>query len=258
MPVSTSHANPQVISAVDINALAALANANETAVAGKLASNDASVTNSRAPNGAAGGGLGGSFPNPTVNAIATPGGLSATGVAGVTTFLRGDGSWQVPAGGGGGGQTVRTVRFTTTAVASDYVLADTTSRSVTDGTTTNTSTTVGSATAAFVAGDVGRGITGTGIPAASTIVSVTSGTAVVISAAATATGSALTLIIGGNFTVTIPVLTASQRVSVKNIGTGTVTITPTAGTIDGATSLVLSAQSLARDIVGDGTNLWVA
>lgn len=66
---------------------------------------------------------------------------------------------------------------------------------VTDGATTNASTTVTSATAAFTAADVGAPISGTNIPANSYIVSVTDGTTVVISAAATATGSGITLTI---------------------------------------------------------------
>jgi hypothetical protein len=74
--------------------------------------------------------------------------------------------------------------------------AEVAARFVTDGVTTNASTTVTSATALFTAYDVGKKIAGTGIPAAATIVSVTSATAVVISAAATASGTALTLTIG--------------------------------------------------------------
>ena len=61
---------------------------------GVLNALDASTTNARVPSGAAGGGLAGTYPNPTVNAIATPGGLSATGTPSVSTFLRGDGAWQ--------------------------------------------------------------------------------------------------------------------------------------------------------------------
>jgi hypothetical protein len=61
------------------------------------------------------------------------------------------------------------------------------SRTVSDG-VLNSTTTVVSATAAFGAGDVGRGISGAGIPANATIVSVTNATTVIISAAATATG----------------------------------------------------------------------
>jgi hypothetical protein len=66
-------------------------------------------------------------------------------------------------------------------------------RTVSDGATTNTSTTVTSATAAFTSADVGAKITGTGIPAAATIASVTNATTVVISAAATATATGVSL-----------------------------------------------------------------
>lgn len=69
-------------------------------------------------------------------------------------------------------------------------------RVVTDGVTTNTSTAITSATAVFTAADRGRPITGTGIPAATTIASVTSATAAVLSAAATATGTGVTFTIG--------------------------------------------------------------
>ncbi|MFB7162325.1 hypothetical protein [Streptomyces sp. NPDC056242] len=61
-------------------------------------------------------------------------------------------------------------------------------RSVTVG-TTNASTALTGAAGTFHEEDAGRTITGTGIPAAATIASVTSDTAAVLSAAASATGS---------------------------------------------------------------------
>jgi hypothetical protein len=72
-------------------------------------------------------------------------------------------------------------------------------RTVNDG-VLNGTTTVTSATAAFLggaapAGDVGASITGTGIPAGASIASVTNATTVVISAAATASGTGRTLTI---------------------------------------------------------------
>lgn len=72
------------------------------------------------------------------------------------------------------------------------------SRTVKDGATTNTSTNVTSATAAFDSGDVGKKITGTGIPANTTISSVTNATTVVISAAATATATGVTITVAGS------------------------------------------------------------
>jgi hypothetical protein len=69
-------------------------------------------------------------------------------------------------------------------------------RTVTDGVTTNTSTTVTSATAAFISADVGRTITGAGIPAGATIATVVSATEITISAAATATATGVTLTLG--------------------------------------------------------------
>jgi hypothetical protein len=66
-------------------------------------------------------------------------------------------------------------------------------RTVTDGVTTNASTTVTSATAKFVASDVGRGISGAGIPAGTTIATVVSATEITLSAAATATATGVTL-----------------------------------------------------------------
>ena len=69
------------------------------------------------------------------------------------------------------------------------------SRAVTDGATTAASTTITSNTAAFVAGDIGVVITGGTIPANTTIASVTNATTVVLSAAPTATASAVSLTI---------------------------------------------------------------
>jgi hypothetical protein len=60
----------------------------------------------------------------------------------------------------------------------------------------------------------------------------------------------------GTFTVTIPVLSTTQRVKVTNRGSGAITVVPTSGTIDGNASLVLGVQG-SVEIAGDGTNLGV-
>lgn len=69
-------------------------------------------------------------------------------------------------------------------------------RSVSDGATTNGSPAITSATAAWTQDDVGIPISGTGIPAATTILSVQSATNATLSANATATGSSITFSIG--------------------------------------------------------------
>ena len=69
-----------------------------------------------------------------------------------------------------------------------------------DGGTTNASTTFTSTAAVFnTATDAGKRITGTNIPAGATISSVTSATTVVLSAAATATGSGVTFTVENRF-----------------------------------------------------------
>lgn len=62
---------------------------------------------------------------------------------------------------------------------------------------TNTDTSLVSASAAFVAGDVGKTVTGAGIPANTTIASRTNATTVVLSAPTTATATSVSFTIGG-------------------------------------------------------------
>jgi uncharacterized protein (DUF433 family) len=69
-------------------------------------------------------------------------------------------------------------------------------RSVTDGATTISDTTVTSVTGAFSAKDVGKPISGTGIPTGTVIASINSATSVETSLASTATATGLTLVIG--------------------------------------------------------------
>lgn len=69
-------------------------------------------------------------------------------------------------------------------------------RSVTDGVTTNASAAITSATASWTTADVGRPISGTGITAGTTILSVQSTTAATLSANATASGTGVTFNIG--------------------------------------------------------------
>jgi hypothetical protein len=94
-------------------------------------------------------------------------------------------------------------------------------RTFTDGVTTTGSPTVTSATAAFITADIGRGITGAGIPASSYVGAVNSGTSIGLSssatsntpvnATATATGVTLTLarLTGQIRTVTVAVVGAT-------------------------------------------------
>src|SRR5271166_3794624 len=82
--------------------------------------------------------------------------------------------------------------FTNPAAAiARYPVTPTVTDAVLDSTTTVTS-----AIAGFAASDVGSPVTGTGIPAATTIASVTSATTIVLSAAATATATGVALTFG--------------------------------------------------------------
>lgn len=61
----------------------------------------------------------------------------------------------------------------------------------------------------------------------------------------------------GTFAVTLPPAASAivgHRYAVKNTGTGTVTITPQSGTIDGASNFPLTVQYSSLDVVTDGTN----
>lgn len=91
-----------------------------------------------------------------------------------------------------------------------------TTRTVTDG-VTNTDTSLVSATAAFVAGDVGAVVTGAGIFAGSTITTVTNGTTVVLSHATTATATGVTV------TIDAGVPTAPSAGNVWMYATGRIT-----------------------------------
>ena len=79
-----------------------------------------------------------------------------------------------------------------------YRQSNANSRTVTDGVTTSASTTITSASAGFYAGDVGKTVTGLGIPTSTTIASVTNATTAVLSAAATATGTKVSLTVAGS------------------------------------------------------------
>ena len=89
-----------------------------------------------------------------------------------------------------GTTTAAAAGFPTTAGAFDG------NRTFSDGVTTSGSSTFTSATANFASADVNRGIVGTNIPGATSIVSVNSSTSVTLSNAATATGSSVKFSLG--------------------------------------------------------------
>jgi flagellar hook protein FlgE len=79
------------------------------------------------------------------------------------------------------------------AVPITFTFTKSAARQVTDGATTLADQTLTSATANFTSDDVGKTITGAGIPPGTTIASVTNGTTIELSAPATATASGVTI-----------------------------------------------------------------
>lgn len=100
---------------------------------------------------------------------------------------------------GGGASAICATAFAPSQLGTGYVWVRSNFRSLIDG-VLNSTTTVTSATGAFSNQDQGKAISGIGIPAGTTISSVTNGTTIVLSAAATATASGVTLNIGAAFT----------------------------------------------------------
>jgi hypothetical protein len=61
----------------------------------------------------------------------------------------------------------------------------------------------------------------------------------------------------GTSTITLPTTpVAGRRYTIKNSGTGTITITSASGTIDGAANVTLTVQYSSFDFVSDGTSWY--
>jgi hypothetical protein len=134
--------------------------------------------------------------------------------------------------------------ITISRIGSEISSAGDAGRTFADGGTTNASATLTStALASFTTTDVGRKVTGTGIPTDTYIVSRQSATSVTMSKNATATGSALSVTISG----------CVLRIGIHNDdGTGRPgTLLLDAGTIDGASATVQEitiSQALDRGV----------
>ncbi len=148
-----------------------------------------------------------------------------------------------------------------TAVAGDFILADVSGRSVSDAVTNGTAV-VTSATAAFVAGDVGRPISGTNIPATTYVGVINSATSIGLSSSpiantpvnASGSGSGGSLAIGASWSLTLPASPFNgAAVGVKlNVAPGGNTLT-VVGTVDGASNPTLTALNSCRVFTYDGT-----
>lgn len=135
------------------------------------------------------------------------------------------------------------------AAAGEYVTLGTTwsgmkaihYRAVTDGVTTNGSANITSATASWVFDDIGKPISGTGIPAGTTILSVTSSTAAVLSANASASGTGVT------FTIGVPLASTAYPATLKPFAFHEASVS-VAGSAANVKKLTLSgANGLATD-----------
>jgi len=111
---------------------------------------------------------------------------------------------------------------------------------VADGVTTAGSTTVTSATAAFIASDVGRAISGGSIPANTTITAVGSGTSITISAAATVSAVGVALVFGAQFRVSSAASTFTQGVEGATISGGSIPAATIVTTFVDSHTLILS------------------
>lgn len=67
------------------------------------------------------------------------------------------------------------------------------------------------------------------------------------------------ILCNGTFTVTLTNANAAagQAYRIKNIGTGSITVSPSSGNIDGAASTTLASQYTSIDVTFDGTNWWI-
>ena len=123
------------------------------------------------------------------------------------------------------------------------------SRAVTDGVTTDTDETVTSATAAFTAADIGKTVTGTGIPANATVATVNSATSIELSAAATATDTGVSITIG------TPLASASIPSGLKpfKFNHGTVTAAGSSLNVKSATITGDNGLAVDRRFIGSQT-----
>lgn len=123
------------------------------------------------------------------------------------------------------------------------------SRVVTDGVTTDTDETVTSASAAFTSADIGKRVSGTGIPAGAYIASLNSATSVELSAAATATDTGVSLTIG------TALATVSYNASLLpyKFNHGTVSIGGSSVPVKGITIAGDNALDTERRFVGSET-----
>lgn len=122
-------------------------------------------------------------------------------------------------------------------------------RTVADAGTTSASTTLTSVTAGFSQNDVGKPISGTGIPAATTIASVQSATSVTLSAAATATASNVAVVIG--MALTSP--SYASGISPMSFVGGSVTIAGSPFKVRGLTIAGDNGLADDRNFVGQRT-----
>jgi hypothetical protein len=113
-------------------------------------------------------------------------------------------------------------------------------RTVTDGVTTSGSAAITSVTAAFSVDDIGKPISGTGIPSGATIIAVASGTAATLSANASATGTGVT------FTFGVALASATYPSSIKPLKFNHASVT-LGGSAVNVKSLTLSGNNMLDD-----------
>jgi len=134
---------------------------------------------------------------------------------------------------------VLSANATATATGKKWTIENTTSRTVTDGSTTSGSGTVTSATANFLASDVGRTITGTNMAHGAKITARASATSVTVAPVATATGTSQQLSIG-------PAATLTTARTVNDAGTTSASTTLTSA------SAGFTASDIDLPVTGTG------
>jgi hypothetical protein len=154
-----------------------------------------------------------------------------------------------------------------TLVAAQVANVNATSRIDAACATTNGSATV--TDAAITAADLGKAVTGTGIPANTYVGTVTVGTSFLLSSTigsqtnvnATATNNPVSLTIGGSIQAKLPTgATSGQTCVVRNVGSGGLVkvIVQSTDTIDGTTAPVYVPTGSSVSLVSNGAGNWTA